>query len=327
MPSASEWKVPASVQPKPEDYGYDLDAALTLPERRQIDTHLQACSACRDELDAKIKEKKAENETLKMFEPKLAEVNRNMAILQQQLEIQKRIVPEDKDADQFIKLLHDTAATSGIEIRRYTAMPVSKMKEAQARYGRPLLEVWGMTEIAGAGTMQPFYGENRLGSIGLPVPYAECRIADVVDAATTLPDDEIGELMIRGPLVMQGYFGNERATRETIEPDGWLHTGDIARRDRDGYYYIVDRKKDMIITGGENVYSRQVEDVIYQHPAVVEVAVIGLPDEHWGENVCAVVVLEQGATTTAQEIVQLKARIAFFLPALRTPGQDLRWTL
>ncbi len=182
-------------------------------------------------------------------------------------------------------------------------MPVSKMTEAQERYGCPLLEIWGMTEIAGAGTMQPFYGENRLGSIGLAVPYAECRVADVSDAAKTLPDDDIGELMIRGPLVMQGYFGNEQATRETIESDGWLHTGDIARRDRDGYYYIVDRKKDMIITGGYNVYPAEIERVLASHPAVAMVAVGSQPDEMKGEVAKAYVVLRAGAVGDGDAIL------------------------
>jgi long-chain acyl-CoA synthetase len=178
-------------------------------------------------------------------------------------------------------------------------MPVSKMEEAQARYGCPLLEVWGMTEIAGAGTMHPFYGDNRLGSIGTPIPFVECRIAGMSDAAKTLPDGETGELMLRGPIVMQGYFGNERATRETIEPDGWLHTGDIAHRDRDGYYYIVDRKKDMIITAGYNVYPAEIERVLASHPAVALVAVGSQPEPLKGEVAKAYVVLKVGAAGDA----------------------------
>ena len=115
---------------------------------------------------------------------------------------------------------------------------------------------------------------------------------------------EVGEIVVRGDQVMQGYWRNPTATAEAFA-GGWFHTGDLARFDDDGFHYIVDRKKDMIITGGENVYSRQVEDVIYTHPGVVEVAVIGLPDEHWGENVCAVVVTEPGAPVTAAGIVQI----------------------
>jgi long-chain acyl-CoA synthetase len=182
-------------------------------------------------------------------------------------------------------------------------MPVSKMEEAEARYGCPLLEIWGMTEIAGAGTLHPFYGDNRLGSIGLPITYTECRIADAADATKTLPDGEIGELMLRGPIVMQGYFGNDRATKETIEPDGWLHSGDIARRDRDGYYYIVDRKKDMIITAGFNVYPAEIERVLASHPSVAMVAVGSQPDALKGEAAKAYVVLRVGAVGDADALM------------------------
>ena len=182
-------------------------------------------------------------------------------------------------------------------------MPVSKMEEAQDRYGCPLLEIWGMTEIAGGGTLHPFYGENRLGSIGLPIAGAECRIADVADAAKTLPDGETGELVLRGPILMQGYFGNERATKETIEPDGWLHSGDIARRDQDGYYYIVDRKKDMIITAGFKVYPAEIERALASHPSVAMVAVGSQSDALKGEVAKAYVVLRVGAVGDADALM------------------------
>jgi long-chain acyl-CoA synthetase len=182
-------------------------------------------------------------------------------------------------------------------------MPVSKMEEVEARFGCPLLELWGMTEIAGVGTVHPFYGENRLGSIGIPLPFVECRIADVTDASKTMTDGEDGELMVRGPIVMQGYFGNERATRETIEVDGWLHSGDIARKDSDGYYFIVDRKKDMIITAGYNVYPAEIERVVAAHTAVALVAVGSKPDELKGEVAKAYVVLKTGAAADEASIL------------------------
>jgi long-chain acyl-CoA synthetase len=182
-------------------------------------------------------------------------------------------------------------------------MPVAKMQAVEARFGCPLLELWGMTEIAGLGTTHPFYGQNRHGSIGIPLPYVESRIADAVDASRTLGADEIGELMIRGPLVMQGYYGNERATRDTIEPDGWLHTGDLARMDAEGYIYIVDRKKDMIITAGYNIYPAEIERVIAAHPAVAMVAVGSQPDEVKGEVAKAYVVLQTSAQATETEIL------------------------
>ena len=133
-------------------------------------------------------------------------------------------------------------------------MPVAKMKQTEARFGCPLIDLWGMTEIGGLGTTHPLYGPNRHGSIGLALPFNEVRIADVDDAKRTLGPDEPGEIMFRGPLVMLGYYGNEAATTATIEPNGWLHTGDVGRMDSDGYVYIVDRKKDMILTAGYNVY-------------------------------------------------------------------------
>jgi long-chain acyl-CoA synthetase len=182
-------------------------------------------------------------------------------------------------------------------------MPVSKMQEVEARFGCPLLELWGMTELAGLGTFHPLYGRNRLGSIGIPLPYVECRIAAADDPTQTAPPGEAGELMVRGPIVMQGYFNNERATKETIEPDGWLHSGDIAVKDEDGYIFIVDRKKDMIITAGFNVYPAEIERVVASHPAVALVAVGSQPDPLKGETAKAYVVLRVGASTDEASIL------------------------
>ena len=123
-----------------------------------------------------------------------------------------------------------------------------------------------MTELAGLGTTFPSYGPHKLGSIGIALPHTEARIADAADPAKTMPRGEVGELMIRGPIVMQGYYGNEQATREAIEPDGWLHTGDLATMDEDGAIFIVDRKKDMINTGGFKVFPAEIERVIAASP-------------------------------------------------------------
>ena len=182
-------------------------------------------------------------------------------------------------------------------------MPAAKMEEFERRARCPLIELWGMTEIAGPGTTTPVYGENRHGSIGIQLPHVECRIADIEDASKTLPADEVGELMVRGPIVMQGYYGNEAATRETIEPDGWLHSGDLAQQDEDGYLWIVDRKKDLILTAGYNVYPAELERVIAMHPAVALVAVGPQPDEMKGEIAKAYVVLKPGATADEESIV------------------------
>ncbi len=184
-------------------------------------------------------------------------------------------------------------------------MPAAKSEEFEARVGCPLLELWGMTEIAGVGTINPWYGENRHGSIGMPLPTVECRIADVNDAAKTLPAGEVGELMVRGPIVMQAYWGNEQGTRETIEPDGWLHSGDLAKIDEAGYVWIVDRKKDMILTAGYNIYPAELERVIAMHAAVALVAVGSQPDATKGEIAKAYIVLKPGAEADADGILAL----------------------
>jgi long-chain acyl-CoA synthetase len=182
-------------------------------------------------------------------------------------------------------------------------MPRPKMEAVEARFGCELLELWGMTEIGGLGTTHPSYGINRHGSIGVPLPYMACKIVDTEDPGKTLGPDEVGELMVRGPLVMEGYYGNEAATRATIEPDGWLHTGDVARMDAEGYIYVVDRKKDMILTAGYNVYPAEIERVVAGHPAVALVAVGKIPDETKGELAKAYIVLAQGKTATEDQIL------------------------
>ena len=183
-------------------------------------------------------------------------------------------------------------------------MPEPKMREVEDRFGCPLIELWGMTEVGGLGTTFPAYGPRKHGSIGIQIPYVECRIADVDNAAITMPPDEVGELMVRGPIVMQGYFGNEEKTAETIEPDGWMHTGDLGRMDDDGCVFIVDRKKDMILTAGYNVYPAEIERVVAGHPAVALVAVGSVADEMKGELAKAYVVLKSGATATEDEIIE-----------------------
>ncbi len=184
-------------------------------------------------------------------------------------------------------------------------MPVAKMEEVERRFACPLIELWGMTELAGLGTTFPSYGPHKLGSTGISLPHCEARIADSADASNTMPRGEVGELMMRGPIVMQGYYGNEKATREAIEPDGWLHTGDLATMDEDGAIFIVDRKKDMINTGGFKVFPAEIERVIAAHPSVAMVAVGAQPDEMKGEIAKAYVVLKPGAAADAVGILAL----------------------
>jgi long-chain acyl-CoA synthetase len=192
-------------------------------------------------------------------------------------------------------------------------MPVAKMAEVERRFSCPLIELWGMTELAGLGTTFPSNGPHKLGSIGIALPHTEARIADAAHPATTMPRGEVGELMIRGPIVMQGYYGNEKATREAIEPDGWLHTGDLATMDEDGAIFIVDRKKDMINTGGFKVFPAEIERVIAAHPSVAMVAVGSQPDELKGEIAKAYVVLKPGAAPDADGILALcRAELAAY---------------
>lgn len=182
-------------------------------------------------------------------------------------------------------------------------MPKPKMEEVEQRFGCPLIELWGMTELGGLGTTFASNGPVKHGSIGVALPYIEARIADTEDASKTLPAGEVGELMIKGGIVMQGYYGNEQATRDTIEPDGWLHTGDVASMDEDGCVFIVDRKKDMILTAGFNVYPAEIERVVAGHPDVALVAVGSIPDEDKGELAKAYIVPRTGTSPDAEDII------------------------
>ena len=183
-------------------------------------------------------------------------------------------------------------------------MPKPKMEEVEQRFGCPLIELWGMTELGGLGTTFASNGPVKHGSIGVALPYIEARIADTEDASKTLPAGEVGELMIKGGIVMQGYYGNEQATRDTIEADGWLHTGDVASMDEDGCVFIVDRKKDMILTAGFNVYPAEIERVVAGHPAVALVAVGSIPDEDKGELAKAYIVPKTGTDPDSDDIIR-----------------------
>ena len=182
-------------------------------------------------------------------------------------------------------------------------LPAAKAIEFTARTGCPIHEVWGMTELAGAASANPVVGPNKPGTIGIPYPGNSMRIVDIDDATVVLGAGERGELMFRGPMVMDGYYGNQEATNASIEPDGWLHSGDIATMDDDGYFTIVDRKTDMILTAGFNVYPAELERVLCMHPAVALAAVTGVPDDTKGELAKAYVVLKPDAIVSAAELV------------------------
>jgi len=182
-------------------------------------------------------------------------------------------------------------------------LPAAKSLEFTRRTGCPVHEVWGMTELAGATSANPVYGVNKPGTIGLPYPGNAFRVVDAEDPSREMPRGEPGELMYRGPLVMMGYYNNPAATAETIRPDGWLHTGDIAVMDDDGYATIVDRKKDMILTAGFNVYPAELERVLCMHPAVALAAVGGIADEAKGELAKAYIILKPGSHATCTELI------------------------
>lgn len=182
-------------------------------------------------------------------------------------------------------------------------MPVTTMHHWEALSGAPLIELWGMTELSGLGMTHPAGVDRVHGSIGVPLPGVEARVATIDDAATEVPTGTPGELCIRGPIVTNGYFGDEQATAEVITEDGWLRSGDVAYVDSSGLYWIVDRKKDLIITAGFNIYPAEIERVLAGHPAVALVAVGPVPDQLKGELARAYVVVHNGADTSEEELI------------------------
>ncbi len=192
------------------------------------------------------------------------------------------------------------------------ALPVEVQKRFQEITGGNLVEGYGLSETSPVTHANPIFGENRIGTIGLPWPDTEAAIMDVETGTQMLPPGEIGELAIRGPQVMKGYWNRPDETALVLR-DGWVYTGDIARMDADGYFQIVDRKKDMIIAGGFNIYPREIEEVLFEHPKVQEAVAVGLPDPRRGETVKAYVVLKAGETATEEEIIEhCRANLAKF---------------
>lgn len=183
------------------------------------------------------------------------------------------------------------------------ALPVEVQSRFEALTGGRLVEGYGLTEASPVTHTTPIFGLRKPGSIGIPIPDTDARIVDTESGTRTLGPGEVGELVIQGPQVMQGYWNNPKETAQTLR-GGWLYTGDLARMDDDGYFFVVDRKKEMIITGGMNVYPRDVEEVLYAHPAVMEAAALGVPDAYRGEVVKAFVVLKPGAQVTADDLIQ-----------------------
>lgn len=182
-------------------------------------------------------------------------------------------------------------------------MPVSLLENFERKFGAVISEGYGLSEASPVTAFNPLDRPRRPGSIGCSIPHVENKIVDA--AGEEVPRGQVGELVVKGPNVMKGYYGMPEETAAIIK-GGWLHTGDLARQDGDGYFYLVDRKKDLIITGGYNVYPREVEEVLYAHPFVQEAAVIGVPDRDYGEAVQAFVVANKAKLT--KEAVQQHCR-------------------
>jgi long-chain acyl-CoA synthetase len=215
-------------------------------------------------------------------------------------------------------LLHapgaDEAETNTLRFVICGAAPLSPalFRRFEEKFGLRIMEGYGLTEGTCCSTINPFVGPRKIGSIGLPTRGQEVVVID--EQGELVADGTPGEVCVRGSNVMQGYYNRPDANAETLR-DGWLHTGDVGYRDEDGFFFLVDRKKDMIIRGGENIYPREVEDVLLEHPGVKEAAVIGRSDEVRGEEVHAVVALVPGT-----EVADLKTHCSARLAAFKVPS-------
>ncbi|MFH1134549.1 MAG: long-chain fatty acid--CoA ligase [Pseudomonadota bacterium] len=188
-------------------------------------------------------------------------------------------------------LLNSGAAPMPVEL-------IERVKDMGVYYS----EGWGMSETTSLGVANPILGLKKVGSIGIPFPDTDVKLVDVNEGTEEVPQGQPGEIIIKSPLIMKGYWNNPEETAGQLR-NGWLHTGDVAIRDEDDYIFIVDRKKDMIIAGGFNIYPREVDEVLFQHPKVQEAVTVGIPDEYRGETVKAFVVLKPGVTATPEEII------------------------
>jgi long-chain acyl-CoA synthetase len=188
-------------------------------------------------------------------------------------------------------------------------VPAEVLKRFEETFNCLVIEGYGLSESTCRSTFNPPDTRRRPGSCGVPIGN-EMRVVDEEDRE--VPDGELGEIVLRGENILKGYYKNDLANTAAFR-NGWFHTGDIGYRDADGFYYIVDRKSDMIIRGGENIYPREIDEVLYQHPDIASAAVIGVPDNLYGEEVAAFVVLKPGASKSEQEVIDYcKARLADF---------------
>ena len=218
----------------------------------------------------------------------------------------------------FVALLHHPGldqydvSSLRIAISGGASIPAEVLDAFEQRFGVVILEGYGLSETASTTTFNVSESDRRAYSVGKPIWGTECQIWDEDGRALPAGKDNIGEIVTRGFHTMKGYLHNPEATAEAFR-GGWFHTGDLGYVDEDGFYFIVDRKKELIIRGGYNVYPREVEEVLYAHPAVEEAAVVGVPDDRLGEEVKAYVALKQGAEATAEELIAwTKERVAAY---------------
>ena len=201
---------------------------------------------------------------------------------------------------------HPKLADSGFEHIKFchsggSSMPVELIEEFEAKSGTIISEAYGLSETSPGVLGQISFDKRKHGSVGVPLPLTECKIVDLGDEEKEVEVGEVGQLIVKGPQVMKGYWKMPEETAMSLR-EGWLFTGDMARMDEDGYVYIVDRMKDLIIAGGYNVYPREIEEVLYEHPAILEAVVIGVADAYRGETVKAVVVLKEGKQLSEGEL-------------------------
>jgi long-chain acyl-CoA synthetase len=182
-------------------------------------------------------------------------------------------------------------------------LPIDIINDFQNKTGSIIVEGFGLTESTPVTHINPFNGKRKQGSIGIPLPNTECKIVDLEDETKEMPLGKPGELLMRGPQIMKGYLGKPDETKKTMTEDGFLRTGDVATMDEDGYFYIVDRIKDMILSGGYNVYPRDIDEVLFEHPKILEACAIGIPHPKRGEAVKAFVILKEGQEMTAKEVI------------------------
>jgi len=203
-------------------------------------------------------------------------------------------------------------------------LALETIREWESKVGAGIVEVYGLTETSPLSHANPWRGKTKVGSVGVPVTDTDCRIVDLETGTKDLPLGESGEILLKGPQLTKGYYKKPEETAEAIR-DGWFYTGDIGYMDKEGYLFIVDRKKDMIIAGGYNIYPRDIDEVLYEHPKIQEACAVGLPDAYRGETVKAFIVIKPGETLTEEEVVSYcKEKLAAYkVPKLVEFMEDL----